>query len=136
LWKEISAEAIAHGWVERRDVREDGTVNPESARWGQLFLRLVCAYTFLMIYYGLGMVRGNGGRRGRYGEDIGRLPGLWYDLKEQRANIVTGGDSISFSVSGLKISTCTIPTSGTQVVEESGCGIFVVSHFTKPNSNG
>lgn len=42
LWREISAEAIAHGWVERRDVRADGTVDPESARWGQLFLRLVC----------------------------------------------------------------------------------------------
>lgn len=46
LWREISAEAIAHGWVERRDVREDGTVNPESARWGQLFLRLVCYSPF------------------------------------------------------------------------------------------
>ncbi len=41
LWKEISAEAIAHGWVERRDIREDGSVDPDSTRWGQLFLRLV-----------------------------------------------------------------------------------------------
>jgi hypothetical protein len=48
LWKEISAEAIAHGWVERRDVREDGTVSPESARWGQLFLRLVCFVHFVI----------------------------------------------------------------------------------------
>lgn len=63
LWKEISAEAIAHGWVERRDVREDGTVNPESARWGQLFLRLVC-YTnnYFSCFCGWEEWKGDGGK--------------------------------------------------------------------------
>lgn len=46
LWKEISTEAIAHGWVERRDVLAEGIVNPDSVRWGQLFLRLVCILFF------------------------------------------------------------------------------------------
>jgi len=41
LWKEISAEAIAHGWVSRSDIIADGTVDPESTRWSGLFLRLV-----------------------------------------------------------------------------------------------
>jgi hypothetical protein len=59
LWKEISAEAIAHGWVERRDMLSDGIVNPESARWGQLFLRLVCQYLFY-----LGEEDGTEGERG------------------------------------------------------------------------
>ena len=70
LWKEISAEAIAHGWVERRDVREDGTVNPESARWGQLFLRLVCHTISLLAMPGerKGTV---GGERRWGGEDVG-----------------------------------------------------------------
>lgn len=71
LWREISAEAIAHGWVERRDVREDGTVNPESARWGQLFLRLVC-YTIPFL--------GESGRGGK--GDTNRGGGEW-----QRRNI-------------------------------------------------
>ena len=54
----------------------------------------------------------------------------------REANNCIGGDSISVSVSSLQISTCTIPTPGAEVVEESGCGIFIVSYFAEPNSNG
>jgi len=41
LWKEISAEAIAHGWVARDDIRGNGSIDPESDRWSQLYSRLV-----------------------------------------------------------------------------------------------
>jgi hypothetical protein len=43
LWKEISAEAIAHGWVDGRDMLDEGIVDPECARWGGLWVRLVCS---------------------------------------------------------------------------------------------
>jgi hypothetical protein len=43
LWKEISQEAIQHGWVAREDLRQhDGVINPDSERWSQLYARLVC----------------------------------------------------------------------------------------------
>lgn len=42
LWKEISQEAIQHGWVDKGDIRiHDGTINPNSERWSQLYARLV-----------------------------------------------------------------------------------------------
>lgn len=47
----------------------------------------------------------------------------------------TGRDTVSLSVSGLEISTCTIPTPSTQVVEESGCGISLVSYVAKSYSH-
>lgn len=42
LWKEISVEAIQHGWVSREDIRRsDRLIDPESERWSQLYARLV-----------------------------------------------------------------------------------------------
>ena len=42
LWKEISTEAIHHGWVAKEDIRPyDRVINPDSARWSQLYARLV-----------------------------------------------------------------------------------------------
>ncbi|KIW06529.1 uncharacterized protein PV09_02961 [Verruconis gallopava] len=42
LWKEISTEAIQHGWVAKEDIRrEDGVIDPTSERWSQLYARLV-----------------------------------------------------------------------------------------------
>jgi hypothetical protein len=42
LWKEISTEAIQHGWVAREDIRRsDRVINPDSERWNQLYARLV-----------------------------------------------------------------------------------------------
>lgn len=41
LWKEISAEAIAHGWVLREDIRADNMIDCRSERWSQLYSRLV-----------------------------------------------------------------------------------------------
>jgi hypothetical protein len=42
LWKEISTEAIQHGWVAREDIRKsDSVINPDSERWSQLYARLV-----------------------------------------------------------------------------------------------
>jgi hypothetical protein len=42
LWKEISTEAIQHGWVAKEDIRRsDGLINPDSDRWSQLYARLV-----------------------------------------------------------------------------------------------
>ena len=43
LWKEISSEAIQHGWVAKEDIRpHDRVINPDSERWSQLYARLVC----------------------------------------------------------------------------------------------
>lgn len=43
LWKEISQEAIQHGWLSRGEIRaHDGVINPDCERWSQLYARLVC----------------------------------------------------------------------------------------------
>jgi hypothetical protein len=96
LWKEISQQAIQHGWVSREDIRQhDGVINPDSERWSQLYARLVCGET---MHHAVQLLY-----------NILRLTRLGHEL---------GRDKISVSLPGFEICACEVFAQSTEDAEE------------------
>jgi hypothetical protein len=111
LWKEISAEAIAHGFVGRGDILPDQTINPNSERWCQLYSRLVCQV-----------------RKG--------LHDAWWNVSLTNAvsRVTTGRNTLPLSLPSISICPRPLLTPDTQCAEASRRGLSIFPYESESDA--